>query len=39
MRAFRTGDLGSIGADGLLHVHGRRDLQVKVNGEAAFAAA
>lgn len=31
-RRYRTGDLGELDADGLLHFRGRRDSQVKVNG-------
>ncbi|MEU3734730.1 amino acid adenylation domain-containing protein [Streptomyces sp. NPDC033538] len=31
-RAFRTGDLVTEGADGLLEYHGRRDRQVKISG-------
>ena len=31
-RFFYTGDLASAGPDGLLKLHGRRDLQVKVRG-------
>lgn len=31
-RFFHTGDLASTGPDGLLRLHGRRDLQVKVRG-------
>jgi len=31
-RVFRTGDLVRLGPDGLLHVAGRADRQVKING-------
>lgn len=31
-RAYRTGDLGSVGTDGVVSYHGRADGQVKVNG-------
>ncbi|EMD66011.1 Non-ribosomal peptide synthetase NPS4 [Bipolaris sorokiniana ND90Pr] len=30
---YRTGDLVRYGADGLLYYHGRKDFQVKVNGQ------
>ena len=30
--AFRTGDLGLLSSNGMLHLHGRLDLQVKING-------
>jgi non-ribosomal peptide synthetase component F len=35
-RMFITGDLGTLDASGCLHLEGRRDLQVKIAGEAAF---
>src|SRR5260370_26797185 len=31
-RIYRTGDLGSIGPDGLVYLHGRADSQVKSRG-------
>jgi D-alanine--poly(phosphoribitol) ligase subunit 1 len=31
-RLYRTGDLGARDGDGVLHYHGRKDLQVKVAG-------
>ena len=31
-RGFRTGDLGTEAADGMLHCHGRIDDQIKLNG-------
>ncbi|WP_433259868.1 AMP-binding protein [Actinosynnema sp. CS-041913] len=32
IRVYRTGDHGSVDADGVFHFHGRRDRQVKVRG-------
>ena len=32
VRVYRTGDLGSVDADGLLHYHGRADRQIKIRG-------
>ncbi|MGP1684848.1 MAG: non-ribosomal peptide synthetase, partial [Giesbergeria sp.] len=32
-RFYRTGDLGTIGIDGVLRIAGRRDLQVKIHGQ------
>ncbi len=32
VRGFRTGDLGEMGADGMLFCRGRRDEQIKLNG-------
>lgn len=32
VRCYRTGDEGSLDANGMLHYYGRLDLQVKVNG-------
>lgn len=31
-RVYHTGDIGSVGADGLLYFHGRRDFQIKHMG-------
>ncbi len=31
-RALRTGDLGVLDEDGILHYHGRRDRQIKLSG-------
>lgn len=38
MRAFRTGDLGHLDAEGMLHVSGRQDLQVKIDGKVRYSA-
>ncbi|MFI9815095.1 AMP-binding protein [Saccharothrix variisporea] len=32
VRVYRTGDRGSVDADGVFHFHGRQDRQVKVRG-------